>query len=197
TPSRAPRRGTSPVNCRPAPSTASSGTCRGWRAARASGRPGSPGTGRSPVHRRRGGAPTGTRSTGPGTYGSWLSAASGSAALPRPDVVAERPVLRPVPVDRPGHEALQVAAERVPALGQRRRRHVAATGARLRGQPGYLLVERNLDRGALHDQPAVEAVGLHREPLDRGRRVRVAGAAVHVAVVVLHVQPPQPAVVHV
>src|SRR5205823_13837117 len=54
-----------------------------------------------------------------------------------------------------------------------------------------------LDRGALHDQAGVEAVGLHGEALHGTGRVRVAGAAVHVAVVVLHVQPPQPAVVRV
>src|SRR5262245_2130768 len=121
--------------------------------------------------------------------------ALGSAALEGLDVVAERPVLRAVPVDGPGHQALEAAAVVVPGLGDQAGRHVAATRARLRGQAGDLLVVRNADRGALHDEAAVEAVGPDREALHGAGRVGVTRAAVHAAVVVLHVQPPQAAVV--
>src|SRR4051812_3013923 len=89
--------------------------------------------------------------------GAGRDAPAASAALQPLDVVTEGPVLRPVPVDRPGHQALVAA---LPGLRDERGRHVPATGAGLCGQAGDLLVVRHPDRRSLYGQAAVEAVGL-------------------------------------
>ncbi|CAM5438933.1 hypothetical protein STENM36S_04392 [Streptomyces tendae] len=74
---------------------------------------------------------------------------------------------------------------------------MTAAGAGLGGQARDLLVVGHPDRRALDDQAFVQAVGLGGEALHGAGRVGVAGTAVHAAVVVLHVQPPQAAVVRV
>ena len=93
-----------------------------------------------------------------GEYDDPIPAGDSVAALQGLDVVAERPALRAVPVDRPGHQALEARTELFHAWETRLGRHVPAARARLGGQAGNLLVVGHLDRGALHDQALVQAV---------------------------------------
>ena len=123
---------------------------------------------------------------------------AGDARLqPVPDVVAEGPVLGPVPVDGPGHQALELPAVVVPGLADQVGGHVAGAGALLGGQAGDLHVVGELEGEVVDGEALVQAVGLGDEALDGAGWVRVAFAVVHLAVVVLHVQPPKAAAVDV
>lgn len=85
----------------------------------------------------------------------------------------------------------------IPSLCDQSRRHVATASSELRWETGSLLVIGNPDGGALDDESVVQAVGLCYETSDGTGRVGVAVAAVHLAVVVLLVQPPETAIVGV
>ena len=85
----------------------------------------------------------------------------------------------------------------VPSLADQVGGHVTATSAALGRKSGDLLVVGDLDGNTLNSETLVKAVGLSNEALNGTCGVGVTLAAVHLAVVVLHVQPPEATVVGV